>query len=192
MRHDLENWKSCTKCGLHTTRRKVVIGEGPFPADILFVGEGPCKSEDLVGRPFCGIAGRLLREAVKDALESIGRIDDAPTYYISNLVACHPTDKRRGKNREPLGDEIAACWPRLVEIERAVRPQFFVCLGDIAHTQVKHYYPHAIKLYHPSYIRRRGGFQSTEYRAFLRRLMDIFEAVPRRKVNMQRRRRRNG
>ncbi|MEJ2723346.1 MAG: hypothetical protein P8175_01630, partial [Deltaproteobacteria bacterium] len=41
----------CTRCGLHKSRHKAVPGEGPFDAEIMFVGEAPGREEDLQGRP---------------------------------------------------------------------------------------------------------------------------------------------
>lgn len=37
-----------------------VDGEGPIPADIMFIGEGPSGVEDEQGRPFVGPSGRVL------------------------------------------------------------------------------------------------------------------------------------
>ncbi|HNI89685.1 MAG TPA: uracil-DNA glycosylase family protein, partial [Leptospiraceae bacterium] len=49
--------EACVKCKLSTTRTKVVFGEGNPEAELLFIGEGPGKQEDITGRPFVGKAG---------------------------------------------------------------------------------------------------------------------------------------
>ena len=38
---------NCTKCGLCKTRTHAVPGDGNPDADILFIGEGPGKNEDM-------------------------------------------------------------------------------------------------------------------------------------------------
>ena len=61
---DLEEFENdineCTKCPLHKGRTKFVFGAGNPHADIIFVGEGPGREEDLRGEPFVGRAGKLL------------------------------------------------------------------------------------------------------------------------------------
>ena len=51
---------ACQACALCGHRKQSVFGEGNREADILFVGEGPGRDEDLQGRPFVGPAGQLL------------------------------------------------------------------------------------------------------------------------------------
>jgi len=48
---------SCERCGLARTRTNVVFGVGLETADVMFIGEGPGKNEDLQGEPFVGRAG---------------------------------------------------------------------------------------------------------------------------------------
>jgi uracil-DNA glycosylase len=57
---------------------------GPGHAEIMFVGEGPGKNEDLKGLPFVGAAGKLLDQL----LESIGL--EREDVYITNIVKCWP------------------------------------------------------------------------------------------------------
>src|SRR5258706_13117156 len=52
----------CTRCKLHRGRTKLVFGDGNPKADLVFVGEGPGRSEDAQGLPFVGPAGRLLTQ----------------------------------------------------------------------------------------------------------------------------------
>ena len=59
---------SCTKCKLSTTRTKVVFGEGNPEAELLFIGEGPGRQEDITGRPFVGKAGELLTRLIEKAM----------------------------------------------------------------------------------------------------------------------------
>ena len=75
--------ESCTKCVLSKSRNKVVFGEGNVnEPPICFVGEGPGGTEDDVGRPFVGPAGRFLDRiilAMKLKREQV---------YICNAVSC--------------------------------------------------------------------------------------------------------
>ena len=57
MRREIE---ICRRCDLWKTRRKPVLGEGPADAEIMLVGLGPGRQEDLQGRPFVGAAGKFL------------------------------------------------------------------------------------------------------------------------------------
>ena len=123
---NLRNWLKCTKCGLAEFRRQVVLGEGPLPADVLLVGEAPGKSEDLRGLPFVGPAGRILRLAIMDALLKLGKADQPRCYYITNVVACRPTEKKRGPNREPEEAELRACWPRMQLTVTLAKPRVIV------------------------------------------------------------------
>jgi len=172
----LRPWLTCKRCGLHHVRRNVVLGVGPLPADVLLVGEAPGKSEDLRGVPFVGKAGRILRAGLRQALASLEGARE-PTYYITNVLACHPTDKKRGPNRAPTREETLACWPRLELTERLARPKVIVLLGEVARQACSRQWPTAIHLYHPAYIARRGGTASTEFRPFVRGLEEAFEGA---------------
>lgn len=108
----------CHKCPLHKTRIRTVPGEGNPRAEILFIGEGPGKNEDEQGRPFVGVAGRIL-----DAmLETIGlRREDV---FIANVVKCRPP-----MNRDPLPEEVGACADYLTRQVAAIQPHLIVLLG---------------------------------------------------------------
>ena len=113
--------KSCTKCGLCSTRTNVVFGIGNTSADIMFVGEGPGEQEDLQGIPFVGAAGRLL-----DDMLSIIDIDRT-NCYIANIVKCRPP-----RNRDPEEIEQEACINYLFRQIELVHPKVLVCLGRVA------------------------------------------------------------
>lgn len=109
---------NCTKCKLHTYRRRAVPGEGNRNSILVFIGEAPGEKEDEQGRPFVGPAGRLLTELI----ESTGyRRED---FYITNIVKCRPPG-----NRDPEDDEISACLPYLVKQLELIKPKIVVCLG---------------------------------------------------------------
>lgn len=110
--------RMCKRCRLSEGRINAVPGEGNSSAEILFVGEGPGKTEDALGRPFVGAAGRILDEM----LESIGyKREDV---FIANVVKCRPPD-----NRDPEPDEVLACWGYLEAQIKLVQPKLIVTLG---------------------------------------------------------------
>ena len=76
--------EACTACPLRETCRQTVFGVGSETAEVLFVGEGPGKTEDEEGVPFVGPAGKLLDEL----LAAIGLTREH--VYIANIVKCRP------------------------------------------------------------------------------------------------------
>ena len=109
---------TCQECGLSNGRTRVVPGEGPEHAEIMFIGEGPGFQEDREGRPFVGPAGQLL----EDLLSKIGLTRDQ--VYICNVIKCRPPN-----NRDPMSTEIEACKHWLDEQIRLVNPKAVVTLG---------------------------------------------------------------
>ena len=113
-----EEISGCQKCKLCAGRTNTVPGTGHSEARILFIGEGPGKDEDLQGKPFVGAAGKLLTKLI----ESIGLTRD--DVFIANVVKCRPPE-----NRDPLPEEIEACWPYLVNQLKVIKPLVIVTLG---------------------------------------------------------------
>ncbi len=112
----------CKRCKLCSTRTNIVFGSGNENADIVFVGEGPGKDEDLQGAPFVGKAGRLLTQIIEKGM-GLKRKD----VYICNIVKCRPPE-----NRDPEKEEIEACSPFLEKQIKAINPKVVVALGKPA------------------------------------------------------------
>jgi len=110
--------RSCTLCDLHKLRTQAVPGEGNWEAELMFIGEGPGRDEDLQGRPFVGRAGQLLRKIIA---AMTFREDEV---YITNMVKCRPPE-----NRVPHDDEIEACSRYLIRQIELIRPKVIVTLG---------------------------------------------------------------
>lgn len=88
--------------------------------DVMIVGEAPGHDEDLVGTPFVGASGTLLRTVVED----VG-LDEFGIVY-TNVVRCRPPN-----NAAPSAKQIKACTPKLLaEIER-FGPTMVILLGNI-------------------------------------------------------------
>jgi DNA polymerase len=113
---------TCTLCPLAKGRTQVVFGVGAPMADLLFVGEGPGREEDLQGRPFVGRSGQLLNRLLAEEA-GLPRAQ----VYIANVVKCRPPG-----NRDPLPDEIAACRPYLEQQLALIEPLVVVTLGNFA------------------------------------------------------------
>ena len=111
----------CTRCKLHKGRTNIVFGVGSLKAQLVFVGEGPGRDEDIKGEPFVGRAGKLLTQMI----EAMGlRREDV---YICNVVKCRPPE-----NRLPEKDEITTCSPFLFRQIDVIRPKVICCLGSCA------------------------------------------------------------
>lgn len=117
--------EGCTACKLaNEGRHNIVFGQGNSNADLLFIGEGPGRDEDLQGIPFVGRAGQKLN----DIIAAMGLTRD--DIYIANIVKCRPPG-----NRNPEPDEISACIPYLNQQIEIIKPKVICSLGAVsAHT----------------------------------------------------------
>jgi uracil-DNA glycosylase len=159
-------WGGCTRCHLSEVRTEVVLARGDLPCHVLFVGEAPGKSEDCLGKPFVGPAGKLLDDIVEDALA-----DRSLRVAFTNLIACIPKDED-GDKLEPPDESVAACSPRLVELVRMARPCLLVRVGAHAQHYLSPGYRHSIRtgwsckvldMLHPAAILRKpAAFQTIE------------------------------
>jgi len=111
----------CQRCRLSKERKNIVFGEGNPEAELMFIGEGPGRDEDIQARPFVGDAGKLLTRLI----EKIGlKREDV---YIANVVKCRPP-----ANREPGEDEITICSPFLERQIEIIKPKIIIALGKIS------------------------------------------------------------
>lgn len=143
----------------------------------MFVGIAPGRfGADRTGVPFSGDrSGAVLRRMLECA--GLSRV------FVTNLVRCNPRDAR-GRNRDPLGSEIANCRSHLEAEIAIVRPQVVVCLGRLAWRELagrdapfdpesptpvmrdgRIVYP----MYHPGYVIR-GAFPERPYALQFQRL----------------------
>jgi DNA polymerase len=112
---------TCTKCALAQGRTRVVPGEGPEDAQLMFIGEAPGWNEDQQGRPFVGAAGQFLEQL----LATIGL--KRQQVVIANVIKCRPPG-----NRDPLPEEILACRPWLQSQIEIISPRMIITLGRFA------------------------------------------------------------
>jgi uracil-DNA glycosylase family 4 len=163
---------TCVRCPLSGGRTQVVFGVGNPSADLLFVGEGPGREEDLAGEPFVGRSGKLLDKLM---WEEVGLT--RAECYIANVVKCRPPN-----NRDPAPNEIEACRPYLEEQITLIDPAVIVTLGNFSTKLLLEsaqgirslrgrVFPRGaaqlVPTYHPAYVLRAGGEAMAEMRADL-------------------------
>lgn len=113
--------EECKACELFRGRHRSVFSRGSDEAELVFVGEGPGRDEDMQGFPFVGQAGQLLDRMIT----AMGyQRDDV---YICNVVKCRPPE-----NRTPLATEMIACERFLIAQLELVAPKVIVALGKCA------------------------------------------------------------
>ena len=111
----------CTRCALCRNRKNIVFGEGSSEAELMFIGEGPGRDEDMQARPFVGSAGKLLTSLIEKMGMTRERV------YIANIVKCRPPG-----NRDPEEDEIATCRPFVQKQIEIIRPKVIITLGRVS------------------------------------------------------------
>jgi uracil-DNA glycosylase family 4 len=109
----------CMRCGLWESRTNAVVGSGGLDSEIVLVGEAPGRTEDEMGLPFVGRAGKMLDEILGKA--GLSRDD----LFITNLVKCRPPN-----NRRPKRSEIGSCEPYLVEQLEIIEPRVIAPMGN--------------------------------------------------------------
>ena len=119
----------CRGCDLWTCGR-VVFGEGPKRATVMFVGEQPGDQEERLGHPFVGPAGKVLDAA----LEKAGI--DRKSVYLTNAVKHFKYERgaksKRRIHKKPNDAEIRACNPWLEKEIEVIKPRVIVVLGAVA------------------------------------------------------------
>ena len=113
--------RGCTLCRLAESRTQAVPGAGKLDADLMLVGEAPGRTEDEVGLPFQGMAGRFLNAALADLGLSRDEV------FVTSVNKCRPPN-----NRNPRRDEMAACAPYLDRQLALIRPTVVLAMGGTA------------------------------------------------------------
>ena len=124
----VDKWKDCQRCPLAQQRGRICLARGSLPADVVFVGEAPGMSEDAIGEPFTGPAGRILDDIIARALPR------GVSFVMTNLVACFPREAKSRGDNQPERGEILECRPRVVEFVNLARPRLIVRVGKLVQT----------------------------------------------------------
>lgn len=113
---------NCKLCDLCKNRTNAVPGDGDSKASIMFVGEAPGRNEDEKGKPFVGMAGKILEEALTKAGLTRSNV------YITNVVKCRPPG-----NRIPTEEERRTCRNYIEREISIVSPKIICILGRTAY-----------------------------------------------------------
>lgn len=175
------NILSCSRCkGLNILKETMSAqGYGSYSAKLLVVGQSlhsynPDTPDKQI--PFIGPVKRLDSGVILyEALEKAGYTKE--TYFITNIVKCHPPD-----NRKSTKTEILNCKSYLEDEIKLIKPITILTLGSNARDwfnldpvrqgYVSVQYKKAteyiaiqkfVVAYHPSYIRRYGMKYKDKY-----------------------------
>lgn len=123
-----DKWCNCQLCPYSEHRKKVALVRGTIPCDVLFIGEAPGASEDVLGSPFTGPAGKLLDSIIARASRQY-----SPALAFTNLVGCIPLKDPQTRTIQPPNVQaITACRPRLSEIYAITGAKAVICVGALA------------------------------------------------------------
>ncbi len=171
-------WSHCERCPLGAGAFRHVLyelPEGESRCDVLFIGEGPGRAEDSLGKPFIGPSGKFLRDTI-EAADPTGLL-----VGFSNLIACRPI--LNGRDRPPEPEEIGACSGRLIAVVQTVEPLAIVGLGRVPERFLRTildaagwegeraYFPH------PAYLLRQGRENAAGYPEYRAGFEELFMTV---------------
>ena len=113
------------KYSTYSSDKKIAIGRGSKKPVVCFIGEALGKTENQLGKVFCGVSGKLLNEQINH----IGLLKK--DYVITNVLPFMPTDSD-GKIRKPSNKEILDFSKLLKERLDILKPKAIVLLGKSA------------------------------------------------------------
>lgn len=121
--------RACTKCenaGYIETAQPIVAGS--VRDRIMIVGQAPGAVEVVMGVPFAGRSGAVLRRWLAEA--EIGE-DELP--YRSAITKCFPGKASKGSgDRRPSPAEVELCAPWLEEEIALLKPDVILLVGRLA------------------------------------------------------------
>lgn len=142
------------------TNGHIVFGRGSDEAKVLFIGEAPGFTENILGKPFVGRSGKLLEEWVRE----VGLKENQ--YAIMNVVPIIPLNEEK-KIRPPTPEEINYFLVQTMKMVGVINPKIIVLLGksaarafgkenmkvgeSIDYNEKKMFF-----IYHPAYYLRNG------------------------------------
>lgn len=179
---DLYNHK-CKLCPLYKGAKTVCMeGSGKTEYHAMVIGEAPGRNEDNTGKPFVGNAGKLLDSALAFSFR-----DDQvrKEVFVTNVVKCRPP-----QNAKPTNAQMTACFEYLYAEILEVDPVAILALGNSAIEVLldksgvfslrgkwqkleRERTTWVMPTFHPSFVLRRGGYDSQEYTEFCKDV-DLF------------------
>ena len=167
-------WGHCSRCPIGDSCRNHVLGRGKLPCEVLLIGEAPGPAEDTLGEPFVGRSGKLLNTLLAEVARNFRPF----SYFITNTLACFPAEDHHTEGssfRAPTKEEQANCYDRLVQVLFLATPRKLIYVGKSAAELEKLFKKdkttwdllvpdQRLLILHPSYINRRGGVRSVEFK----------------------------
>lgn len=109
-------------CALKLTATNTVFSDGNPDAKIMVIGEAPGADEDIQGKPFVGLSGRLL-----DKMFATIGLSRATNLYITNIIPWRPPG-----NRQPTTQEIIQCLPFVRRHIELINPDVLILVGGVS------------------------------------------------------------
>lgn len=113
----------CQLCKLSQTRKRVIFGDGNSQADIMFVGDFPSNSDEIVGRVFTSKVGDLLTKMIQSVL-----MIEKDKIYLTNILKCRPID-----TTNPSATYAHTCMPYLLKQLEFIKPKIVVAFGEMTY-----------------------------------------------------------
>lgn len=166
IRRHTSPWKTCERCSIASKHK--VFFRGSWPCKYLFIGEAPGPSEKVTKRPFTGTSGKILNHLIRET--------EMTSFGITNTICCFPFQKDRPtKFRPPLKEELENCRERLDDLTEGVTASYYIALGQVAKQNPPTGCKYSLVLDHPSFIARKGGYGTVEYKRNKHKLMKFLE-----------------
>jgi uracil-DNA glycosylase len=127
----LTELRACTRCPRMIG--PVVVGQ-PVVSPVLLIGQAPGAREGAAGKPFAWTAGKQMFKWF--ATLGVDEETFRARVYMAAVCRCFPGKKPGGGDREPSGEEIAACGQWLDREIALVRPRLVIPVGRMAIEQV--------------------------------------------------------
>lgn len=118
-KYDFHYRRGCDACPLRRQKPKVKP-YGSIQPTIYMLGEAPGRDEVKEGRPFVGVAGKMLRKHLPK------RWNDDKLLRWNNCLMSRPPD-----NRTPTPQELASCRGYIEDDILATRPPFIFGFGVV-------------------------------------------------------------
>ena len=122
----------CDRCALAKAgRTQVVFGDGNPEANLMVIGSGPGRFEDILGETITGRPSMVFNKMLKQAGTERGNV------YVAHVVKCRPPNDRVAQ-----ATEVQKCAPYLHAQIGIVRPSAILTLGELAGNVVTGQRPH--------------------------------------------------
>jgi uracil-DNA glycosylase len=123
--------RACRACAYAHAPRPVVAGQPA--ARIFVVGQAPGKTEEQLGEPWRGPAGKRLMRWMTDTVGFESPEAFRAQAYFAAVTRCFPGPAKGGHgDARPTPGEVARCAPYLSEELAIVRPPVIVLVGGLA------------------------------------------------------------